>query len=84
MRLGRLRSDGPRCVLKARSRLAIACVLGALACGCTFATNFARPIVEPPPDAGPDDTGPDAPLEDGDVVDAEPTDADAEIDAASG
>lgn len=52
---------------------------GAAASGCTFATNFARPIVEPPPDAGPPDAGPDAPPDD--ASDAAALDA-ASIDGA--
>mgnify|MGYP001571297709 CR=1 FL=1 len=59
--------------------LAVGC--SSLDVGCTYLTNFARPIVEPPPDAGPEDAGLDALAADGDVVDA--ADDAMEVDGAA-
>lgn len=57
--------------------LLLALVLATGAAGCTFATNFARPIVEPPPDA-PIDAGPDGEVLDAQPLDAEPLDAETD------
>lgn len=63
--------------------LALCVAFGALGAGCTYLTNFARPIVEPPPDTGPEDAGPDAATDDAAPIDAS-ADAVALLDAAGG
>lgn len=53
----------------------LALASASLGTGCTYLTSFARPIVEPPPDAGPPE---DAAESDGGALDA-----DARPDAAA-